>query len=79
METKPATLSEIALHLGVTRTTARDCELQGILNRTAGIDACRLAYIRHLRARRSNTADDRLRLGCEQRRSSCAPNARLMS
>ena len=62
MNAKSATLSEIAGHLGVSRTAARDLEIQGIINRAAGFDACRLAYIRHLRTRRSSAADDRLRL-----------------
>lgn len=39
----------------------RDLEIEGVLDRAYGIDACRLAYIRHLRARRSHAADDRLR------------------
>jgi hypothetical protein len=57
------TLSEIASHLALSRTAARDLEIQGILHRTDGLDACRLAYIRHLRScRRSNAADDQLRL-----------------
>jgi hypothetical protein len=62
MNATAATLSEIAAHLGLSRTAARDLETQGIINRAAGIDACRLAYIQRLRARRSNAADDRLRL-----------------
>jgi hypothetical protein len=57
-----AKLSEVAAHLGISRTATRDLEIQGVINRAAGLDACRLAYIRHLRARRSNAADDRLRL-----------------
>jgi hypothetical protein len=62
MKTAAANLSEIATHLGISRTAARDLEIQGVITRTGGLDACRLSYIRHLRARRSNAVDDRLRL-----------------
>jgi hypothetical protein len=47
-----ATLSGVAEHLGLSRTAARDLEIQGVIDRTAGLGACRLAYIRHLRSRR---------------------------
>ena len=59
----PATLSEIAQHLGLSRTAARDLEIQGVIARAAGLDACRLSYLRHLRERRANHcgADDELR------------------
>lgn len=66
METKPATLSEIALHLALSRTAVRDLEIQGVLDRGNGIDACRVGYLQHLRARHSNPADDRLRLARAQ-------------
>jgi hypothetical protein len=49
----PATLAAVAAHLGLSRTAARDLEIQGVLSRAAGLDACRLAYLRHLRSRRS--------------------------
>ena len=49
-----ATLSGVAEHLGLSRTAARDLEIQGVIDRTAGLGACRLAYIRHLRSRRSS-------------------------
>ena len=62
MDPKPTTLSDIAIHLALSRTAVRDLEIEGVLDRANGIDACRLAYVRHLRTRRSNTADDRLRL-----------------
>ena len=52
----PLSLSDFARHVGVSRTTARDLELQGIIDRTKGIDACRLGYIAHLRARRSSSS-----------------------
>lgn len=62
MKATAATLSEIAMHLGVSRTAARDLEIQGIINRALGLDAYRMSYIQRIRARRSNAADDRLRL-----------------
>jgi phage terminase Nu1 subunit (DNA packaging protein) len=56
-------LSDFARHVGISRTTARDLELQSIIDRTKGMDACRLGYIAHLCARRSNdsAAADALR------------------
>jgi hypothetical protein len=56
-------LSDFARHVGISRTTARDLELQSVIDRTKGIDACRLGYIAHLRARRLNgsAAADALR------------------
>ncbi len=62
-EMKQLSLSDFARHVGVSRTTARDLELQGIIDRTKGIDACRLGYIAYLRARpaSSSAAADALR------------------
>ncbi len=48
-----ASLSRVAQHFGISRTAARDLEIQNVINRTAGLDSCRLAYIRHLRERHS--------------------------
>ena len=62
MDVALVTLSDIAEHLGLSRTTIRDLEIEGVINRAMGLDDCRLAYIRHLRTRRSSAADDRLRL-----------------
>jgi hypothetical protein len=53
-----ASLSEVARHFGISRTAARDLEIQNIINRAAGLDACRLAYIQHIRERRSRSAAD---------------------
>ena len=52
MKLRAATFSEITAHLGLGRTAVRDSETQGIINHAAGLDACCLAYIRRLRARR---------------------------
>jgi len=49
-----ASLSAVAQHFGISRTAARDLEIQGIINRAEGLDCCRLRYLQHLRARRSN-------------------------
>jgi hypothetical protein len=56
-------LSEVAEHFGISRTAARDLEIQNVIDRAAGLTACRLAYIRHLRERRSShsEADAQLR------------------
>ncbi len=50
-------LSEVARHFGLSRTAVRDLELQGLIDRATGLDACRLAYIRYLRARRLSHSD----------------------
>ena len=54
-------LSEVARHFGISRTAARDLELQNIIDRAAGLDACRLAYLRYLRERPSRAGNDELR------------------
>ncbi len=56
------TLTEIAAHLALSRTAVRDLKTQGIISQSAGLDACRIMYLRHLRARRQTDVDDRLRL-----------------
>lgn len=58
-----ASLSGVAQHFGISRTATRDLELQNVIDRTAGLDSCRLAYIRHLRERHSrrNGSDSHLR------------------
>jgi hypothetical protein len=61
IKTNPTSISSIAVHLALSRTAVRDLEIEGVLDRANGIDACRLAYIRHLRMRRPHAADDRLR------------------
>ncbi len=50
-------LSEVSRHFGLSRTAVRDLELRGEIDRVAGLDACRLAYIRYLRARRLSHSD----------------------
>ncbi len=59
---KPS-LSAVAEHFGISRTAARDLEIQNVIDRSAGLDACRIAYIRYLRERHSkpSAADSHLR------------------
>jgi phage terminase Nu1 subunit (DNA packaging protein) len=59
---KPS-LSAVAQHFGLSRSATRDLEIQNVINRSAGLDACRVAYISHLRDRRSkpSAADAHLR------------------
>ena len=58
-----ASLSAVAQHFGISRSATRDLELQLVIDRSAGLDACRIGYIRYLRERRSrtSTADSHLR------------------
>lgn len=51
-------LTAIAEHLGLSRNGARELEVAGIIDRNAGIDACRVRYINHLRTRRPKSVAD---------------------
>jgi phage terminase Nu1 subunit (DNA packaging protein) len=56
-------ITDLAAHLGLSRTAARDLETSGVLDRRKGLDACRLDYIRSLRSRQSekSIAEARIR------------------
>ena len=59
---KPS-LSAVAEHFGISRSATRDLEIQLVIDRSAGLDSCRIAYIRYLRERHSKpgAADSHLR------------------
>ena len=58
-----ASLSAVAQHFGISRSATRDLELQHVIDRSAGLDSCRIGYIRYLRERHSkpNAANSHLR------------------
>ncbi|KAA0572223.1 hypothetical protein FZ983_32145 [Azospirillum sp. B21] len=57
-----ANQAEVAEHLDITDRTVRDLKKRGIFNADArsqmDLDACRVAYIRHLRERAAGRASD---------------------
>lgn len=57
-----ATQKEVAEHLDLTDRTVRDLKARGVFNADArsqmDIDACRVAYIRHLRERAAGRTSD---------------------
>ncbi|MGF7178427.1 hypothetical protein [Azospirillum doebereinerae] len=57
-----ATQAEIAAHLDITDRTVRDLKKRGVFNADArsqlDLDACRIAYIRHLRERAAGRSSD---------------------
>lgn len=57
-----ATMAEVAAHLDVSEETVRQLKLRGVFSAAArgqmDLDACRVAYIRHLRERAAGRASD---------------------